>query len=211
MSTQHPLALNQSWQNAWSDAQDRISRIRADVAATPSPHPRITRVGKVDAELLDAELVQLLKEPLTKALSLVNVRISLSLSRCDDAVPTRHLPTVGLEGAVRARARAAHPARAVQVLRLGPRVELWREVARPEVRSPTRVSLSYRCALTLLRVAVFLNWRWQLPACLGRRWRCISSRRYSCHTFTTASAHTPYPTRGRTHLRQTDGGSHGSF
>ncbi|EIW61839.1 peroxisomal biogenesis factor 2 [Trametes versicolor FP-101664 SS1] len=72
MSARHPLAHDQSWQNAWSDAQDRISRIRADVAASPSPHPRITRVGKVDAELLDAELVQLLKEPLTKALSLVN-------------------------------------------------------------------------------------------------------------------------------------------
>ncbi|KAI0375698.1 peroxisomal biogenesis factor 2 [Pilatotrama ljubarskyi] len=72
MSSQHPAALDQSWQDAWTDAQRRIPRIQADVAAAPSPHPRITRVGKVDAELLDEELVQLLKEPLTRALSLIN-------------------------------------------------------------------------------------------------------------------------------------------
>ncbi|KAI0832481.1 peroxisomal biogenesis factor 2 [Trametes gibbosa] len=72
MTSQHPLALDQSWKNAWRDAQRRLPQIQADIAVTPSPLPRITRVGKVDAELLDAELVQLLKEPLTKALNLVN-------------------------------------------------------------------------------------------------------------------------------------------
>lgn len=38
------------------------------------PTPRITRVGKLDAELLDQELVQVLQDPLAKALSLANVR-----------------------------------------------------------------------------------------------------------------------------------------
>ncbi len=75
MSNAHPEALDVSWQNAWNTAQQDISRIRADIASAPPPDPRITRVGKVDAELLDTELVQLLKEPLTRALSLVNVRI----------------------------------------------------------------------------------------------------------------------------------------
>ncbi len=73
MSSSHPDALDASWQNAWHNAQHDISRIRADIASAPPPDPRITRVGKVDAELLDAELIQLLKEPLTKALSLVDV------------------------------------------------------------------------------------------------------------------------------------------
>ncbi|RDX55685.1 peroxisomal biogenesis factor 2 [Lentinus brumalis] len=72
MSTAHPEALDVSWQNAWNTAQQDISRIRADIASAPPQDPRITRVGKVDAELLDTELVQLLKEPLTRALSLVN-------------------------------------------------------------------------------------------------------------------------------------------
>ncbi|KAI0650681.1 peroxisomal biogenesis factor 2 [Trametes meyenii] len=67
-----PPALDQPWQAAWNDAQHRISQIQVDIAGTPTPHSRITRVGKVDAELLDAELVQLLREPLTKALNLIS-------------------------------------------------------------------------------------------------------------------------------------------
>lgn len=74
MSSSHPDPLDDSWHNAWRNAQQDISRIRADIASAPPPDLRITRVGKVDAELLDAELIQLLKEPLTKALSLVDVR-----------------------------------------------------------------------------------------------------------------------------------------
>ena len=77
MSSSQPDALDADWQTAWHNARPDISRIHADIASAPPPHPRITRVGKVDAELLDAELVQLLKEPLTKALSLVDVRTAL--------------------------------------------------------------------------------------------------------------------------------------
>ncbi|TBU32716.1 peroxisomal biogenesis factor 2 [Dichomitus squalens] len=72
MSSTLPHNVENSWQDAWNSAQDTIARIRDDVASSSSPSPRITRVGKVDAELLDAELVQVLKEPLTKALSLVD-------------------------------------------------------------------------------------------------------------------------------------------
>ncbi|KAI9000955.1 peroxisomal biogenesis factor 2 [Trametes punicea] len=72
MSSTLPSELAQSWQDAWNYAQWRISDIQARIDSTPSPRPRITRVGKVDAELLDAELAQLLKEPLTKALGLAN-------------------------------------------------------------------------------------------------------------------------------------------
>ena len=75
MSSSSPRELERSWQDAWNSAQDTIARIRGDLASSSSPTPRVTRVGKVDAELLDAELVHLLKEPLTKALSLVDVRL----------------------------------------------------------------------------------------------------------------------------------------
>ncbi|KAI0660926.1 peroxisomal biogenesis factor 2 [Cubamyces menziesii] len=79
MSSSLPPALDQPWQRAWSDAERRIPQLQADIAATPSPHARITRVGKVDAELLDAELIQLLKEPLTKALNLANSTLKAKL------------------------------------------------------------------------------------------------------------------------------------
>lgn len=37
---------------------------------------RVFRVGQLDADLLDAELVQLLKDPLNKTLSLLGVCVS---------------------------------------------------------------------------------------------------------------------------------------
>lgn len=66
-----------SWQHAWDNALPQLTRIRQSLAAAPGPSPRIVRVGQLDAELLDQELVQLLKDPLVKALSLVNVSQSL--------------------------------------------------------------------------------------------------------------------------------------
>lgn len=64
------------WQQAWDAAQPRLHSIR-DVLASPTfprPNPRIIRVGQLDAELLDAELVHILIEPVSKALATVNVR-----------------------------------------------------------------------------------------------------------------------------------------
>lgn len=65
----------ESWQNVWNNAQPRISQIRSSLNPRDSPDPRIIRVGQLDSELLDQELVQILQEPLTKAFSLVNVRL----------------------------------------------------------------------------------------------------------------------------------------
>ncbi|KAI9063169.1 peroxisomal biogenesis factor 2 [Trametes sanguinea] len=79
MSSTSPLDPQQSWQNAWNHARHRIPELAAEVAAAPSPSARITRVGQVDAELLDAELVQLLKEPLAKALGLANSTLKAQL------------------------------------------------------------------------------------------------------------------------------------
>lgn len=52
-----------------------MEEIRQSIVSNVPPMARITRVGKLDAELLDQELVQVLQEPLHKALNLINVRI----------------------------------------------------------------------------------------------------------------------------------------
>jgi peroxin-2 len=61
------------WEDAWNKAQPRLSSIRDTLNANDSPDPRIIRVGQLDSELLDQELVHLLQEPLDRALSLINV------------------------------------------------------------------------------------------------------------------------------------------
>ena len=66
-----------SWQQLWDRAQPVLSNAEQSLASTASPVPRILRVGQLDAELLDVELVSLLRDPLSKALGLVNVHQSL--------------------------------------------------------------------------------------------------------------------------------------
>ncbi|KAN0097471.1 Pex2 / Pex12 amino terminal region domain containing protein [Tylopilus felleus] len=67
-----------SWQELWwqaySSAQPTLSSIR-NTLDTTSPHSRMLRVGQLDAELLDQELVHLLCEPLQKSLNLVNTAL----------------------------------------------------------------------------------------------------------------------------------------
>lgn len=62
-----------SWQQVWEEAQPRLSSIQESLSTGGSPSERIIRVGQLDAELLDQELVQLLQEPVGKALNLINV------------------------------------------------------------------------------------------------------------------------------------------
>lgn len=61
------------WQRLWEHAQPRLNTIRDSLNEQMPPLARITRVGKLDAELLDHELVTLLQEPIGKALALINV------------------------------------------------------------------------------------------------------------------------------------------
>ncbi|KAG1815544.1 Pex12 amino terminal region-domain-containing protein [Suillus subaureus] len=66
--------MSSIWQQAWDAAQPHLHSIQ-DVLASPAfprPNPRIIRVGQLDAELLDAELVHILTEPVSKALATVN-------------------------------------------------------------------------------------------------------------------------------------------
>lgn len=65
-------------EDAWSKVQPNLTGIREALASRESPHPRIIRVGQLDSELLDQELVHLLQEPVIKALSVVNVSFYLN-------------------------------------------------------------------------------------------------------------------------------------
>ncbi|KAG6903498.1 hypothetical protein C0995_005521 [Termitomyces sp. Mi166 len=65
------------WEESWNAVQRRLSAIRDTFDATTSPNPRVIRVGKLDAELLDQELVQVLQEPIHKALSLINASLKV--------------------------------------------------------------------------------------------------------------------------------------
>lgn len=69
--------MSNIWQHAWDAAQPRLHSIQNALASPtfPVPNPRIIRVGQLDAELLDAELVHILTEPVSKALATVNVRV----------------------------------------------------------------------------------------------------------------------------------------
>jgi len=60
-------------QQAWENAQPKLGVIRNALSTQISPQQRILRVGQLDSELLDQELVHLLKEPLNKAIALINV------------------------------------------------------------------------------------------------------------------------------------------
>ena len=63
-----------SWQWQWDEAQSTLRNAERSLASTTSPiASHILRVGQLDAELLDVELVNLLRDPLSKALGLVNV------------------------------------------------------------------------------------------------------------------------------------------
>jgi peroxin-2 len=67
-----------TWQHAWDTAQPRIQHLRESLNAQTATSSRVLRVGQLDAELLDQELVQILKEPIAKSLSLVHVRLVIS-------------------------------------------------------------------------------------------------------------------------------------
>ena len=70
--------MTESWEEIWEKSQSSLEAIRDSVSALASPTPRVLRVSQLDAESLDAELVQLLQEPITKALSVVNARFAFS-------------------------------------------------------------------------------------------------------------------------------------
>ena len=65
--------MSTSWQQAWDSAQPRLQAIRQSLPDFPLVAPRVLRVGQLDAELLDQELLQILTDPLAKGIGLVQV------------------------------------------------------------------------------------------------------------------------------------------
>ncbi|CAE6405314.1 unnamed protein product [Rhizoctonia solani] len=57
------------WRTAWDAAQPRLDTLRQSPTRTPLPRP--LRVGQLDSEQLDNELLVILKEPLRKGLDLL--------------------------------------------------------------------------------------------------------------------------------------------
>lgn len=60
-------SLEDTWQRARPKLSAASKLVLRDVA------PKIARVGQLDAELLDHELIQLLQDPILKALSFIRV------------------------------------------------------------------------------------------------------------------------------------------
>ncbi|KAJ8698309.1 peroxisome assembly protein (Peroxin-2) [Pleurotus ostreatus] len=60
------------WEDAWDRAQPRLAEIWGSLRHLSSPCPRPMRVGQLDSELLDQELVHVLQEPLQSALATMN-------------------------------------------------------------------------------------------------------------------------------------------
>jgi peroxin-2 len=59
---------------AWDNASGRLSEINEEISRFASPLSSVQRVNRLDAELLDTELVVLLRDPVTKSLaSIVSV------------------------------------------------------------------------------------------------------------------------------------------
>jgi peroxin-2 len=85
-----------SLQKAWENAQPKLDVIRNALGTQISPQQRIIRVGQLDSELLDQELVHLLKEPLNRAIALINV--------CAHILPCNisYFPLVFTQGSLRA-------------------------------------------------------------------------------------------------------------
>ena len=67
--------MTEGWEEIWENSQSSLEAIRNSISTLISPTPRVLRVSQLDAESLDTELVQLLREPITNALSVVNVRL----------------------------------------------------------------------------------------------------------------------------------------
>ncbi|KIY49343.1 hypothetical protein FISHEDRAFT_41257 [Fistulina hepatica ATCC 64428] len=68
------------WSESWAAAQSRLSVIWDSLQNRhDEPSARVARVGALDSEALDHELVQMLQEPLQKALSLINANLVINL------------------------------------------------------------------------------------------------------------------------------------
>lgn len=67
-----------TWQSVWEQTQPSLQSARDTLTGLTPIHSRILRVGQLDAELLDEELVHVLQEPIGKALGQLRVGLSIA-------------------------------------------------------------------------------------------------------------------------------------
>jgi peroxin-2 len=72
------VVIMSSWQDVWENAQPSLDSLKESFSSIYEPKSRVIRVGQLDAESLDSELVQLLQDPINKALATVNVSSNLN-------------------------------------------------------------------------------------------------------------------------------------
>lgn len=65
--------VSSTWEAAWDAAQPRLAVLRESLHRRNERDAPVTRVGQLDAEILDQELISVLQEPLNKALVLIHV------------------------------------------------------------------------------------------------------------------------------------------
>lgn len=61
------------WEPDWKSVQAPLNALRRQLASFPSPPLRIMKVSQLDAELLDDELLETMKEQLWSAFALFKV------------------------------------------------------------------------------------------------------------------------------------------
>lgn len=77
-SSADPIDLNRFWLSPSASSSSQLASIRKRLPGFPSPVLRVSRVGQLDASLLDNELESILAGPIWKALELLRVRSLLS-------------------------------------------------------------------------------------------------------------------------------------
>ena len=66
------ISQEQYWKRVWNEVQPKLHAWSS--SAHNEGRQYSSRVNKLDAELLDEEILQTLQDPLSKALRLINVR-----------------------------------------------------------------------------------------------------------------------------------------
>lgn len=119
-----------SWLQVWEEARPQLISIQDQLSTSRTPAERIIRVGQLDAELLDQELVQLLQEPVGKALNLMNV-----CSPCPENLRDTYGMTDFVQRSIPRRAYSPHPTYFVQVLCMGQWCKLWRKITGSQIHT----------------------------------------------------------------------------
>ncbi|OBZ82917.1 Peroxisome biogenesis factor 2, partial [Choanephora cucurbitarum] len=63
------------WTSSWNEIQPKLNQIRRSLATLKTSSLKVMRVSQLDSDLLDLELLDILKEQLWKSLSLLKPTI----------------------------------------------------------------------------------------------------------------------------------------